>query len=700
MNGGQGTPHAEWREDASGGQSSRMGEKVGQNIVAPKIQVVRLRLHKIGRRPVLLISICTALFATSLIAIPNNSHAVNASCSNSSGDISIGTVSGDTVETFTVTSENTDATCSFIVPDNVYVLDYLIVGGGGGGSSGGGGGGGVATSWQTRWHDGTSAYSNSTPQSVTPGQVLSITVGHRGANGWGGSQRCAYDVYTGQKSFSYGICGPSSNPLFTFSNTHATNGGDSVLGSIYAKGGGAGGGGDGGAGYAGASGGSGGGAAFDITTQSSASSQSTVVGANSFGNSGGGNSGVGYYAGAGGGGAGKNVTIASDTINGGIGASSRQIPYAGGSYGNGTLSSGSTHGGGGNGGRGIQTDISGVWNEYGCGGGGGVNNNSGAPVPGGGGAGGCSTAGNGSSYATFINNRGSQFNGSSGSPHFGGGGGGTDPEDIAAGDGGSGVVIIRFSPVNVSCPYSADTQVSSTPIACPGNVTVTAGSGSVSLNLNSISYVTAGNSPTITLITTVTGLTASTSGTTFTVSAPLNSTLVGGTYPFTYTIGEGVNTSARSYILVTVNDPNQYSPITLPIDPRAISAAFPPIQIGNANPVLVCVTASADSYTNREVPTFVGNTSNITYSVITNGFTLAGTNANVQAQLQNILINKNSSDNFLLPGSSPRLITTNVSSTANGGNGSCTFGTQHTVKIVPYDLSMVITQKKIDLGHH
>jgi hypothetical protein len=152
--------------------------------------------------------------------------------------------------------------------------------------------------------------------------------------------------------------------------------------------------------------------------------------------------------------------------------------------------------------------------------------------------------------------------------------------------------------------------------------------------------------------------------------------------------------------LVTVNDPNQYSPITLPIDPRATSVVLPPIQLGNADPVLVCIIASDDSYVNREVPIFSGSTSNLTYSSITNGFTLAGTNANVRAQLGQIIINKNSNDNFLLPGTGERVIKTNVSSTANGGNGSCTFGTQHTTNIVPYDLSMTLTQKTTDLGHH
>jgi hypothetical protein len=377
----------------------------------------------------------------------------------------------------------------------------------------------------------------------------------------------------------------------------------------------------------------------------------------------------------------------------------------GGDRGSGTAYAGSNHGGGGKGGAGINSSITGTTVEYSCGGGGGINDNSGRNIttasdgslisqPG------CSNAGAGSTFGTFINNRTSTFNGTSGTNNTGGGGGGTDPEDITAGNGGSGIVVIRYTPVNVNCPYSATAQVT-TPIACPVSLTINADGSSTTRNVASggVSYSTSANSPTISLLTSVSGLTASSSGQNVTVSAPSGSSLVGGTYPISYQITEGSNVS-KSYLLITVNDPTQYSPITIPIDPRATSVPLPPVQLGAAAQVLLCIVAQADSYVNQEIPTFTGSTTGLTYATVTGGFTLTGSNAAVQAQMDNIVINKNPSDTALLPGASARTILTNVSNTTNGGNGSCTYGTQHRVDIVPYGLIRTIVQNKMDLGHH
>jgi hypothetical protein len=645
------------------------------------------------------------VFIGSAVLIPE-SHGVTpaGSCSSNGQDSTSQLGNGDIVEKFTLISESAgDATCSFSVPNNIFAVDYLVVAGGGGGASGGGGGGGVVTSWNTEWHDGTQANAQSSPLSVTPGNTISITVGARGTYGWGGSNRCAFDNRSGQYSTNYGGCSAGTpNPSFTWSYITPTNGHSSIFGSVTAVGGGAG----GGAGTAGNSGGSGGGASYDVATSAASSSQSSVVGANSFGNDGAGNTcptpplSCGYTAGAGGGGAGQSISVDSNS-NGGKGANSRIIIYDGGNYGNGSVThSSGTKGGGGNGGAGIKTDISGGYLEYGCGGGGGVNNNSGATIPGGGGAAGCSGGGAGSDFGTFVSNRGNHFTGGDGTPGTGGGGGGTDPEDIVAGNGGSGVVIIRYTPVNVNCPYSATAQVT-TPIACPVSLTINADGSSTTRNVASggVSYSTSANSPTISLLTSVSGLTASSSGQNVTLSAPSGSSLVGGTYPISYQITEGSNVS-KSYLLITVNDPTQYSPITIPIDPRATSVPLPPVQLGAAAQVLLCIVAQADSYANQEIPTFTGSTTGLTYATVTGGFTLTGSNAAVQAQMNNIVINKNPSDTALLPGASARTILTNVSNTTNGGNGSCTYGTQHRVDIVPYGLIRTIVQNTMDLGHH
>jgi len=185
------------------------------------------------------------------------------------------------------------------------------------------------------------------------------------------------------------------------STVYATSGGNSTFGSITATGGG----------YGGTKarspgdGGSGGGGGFDN------SGQRISFGVVGQGNSGGRSDRGSYGAGGGGGGAGA------------VGANAPQIHL------------------GGAGGIGVSTSITGTLTPLGGGGGGGVNNNDNASNLNGGGLGGSGGGGNGS---TLGYGTGAYFDGTAGAANTGGGGGGTDPESNLAGNGGSGIVIIRY----------------------------------------------------------------------------------------------------------------------------------------------------------------------------------------------------------------------------------------------------------------
>jgi hypothetical protein len=56
--------------------------------------------------------------------------------------------------------------------------------------------------------------------------------------------------------------------------------------------------------------------------------------------------------------------------------------------------------------------------------------------------------------------------------------------------------------------------------------------------------------------------------------------------------------------------------------------------------------------------------------------------------MSSIQINKNASDRFLLPSIHSRFIDVNVSNTAAGGNGSCSFGTSSVLEIYPLGMSL------------
>ncbi len=591
---------------------------------------------------------------------------------------SAGTVSTDNsaspiiVVTFTAPASG-DANCTWTVPENVYSVDYLVLAGGGGGASGGGGAGGVATSWTTRISGTTT--NRSTPLSVTPGDDIAVTVGAGGSGGAGGSDR-----YSG-----------------TWTTTHQTipsNGHDSIFGSITATGGGAGGhrrspftgviNGDG------QSGGSSGGASYDRNLSSvTSASTSTAVGARSYGNAGGASLAGSYSAGGGGGGAGANGGN-SRTLSAGCLAESCTSFY---------------HGGG-NGGAGIESDITGPWVTYACGGGGGVNSNAAKVITGGGGTAGCSSAGRGSAYAPLYTDYNTnalpnsvslaQWQaaiGTDGTDGFGGGGGGTDPEDIRGRAGGSGRVVLRYTIVDPSCPNSSNTT-RSTPLACPTEVTVQADGTSTDVTAltGPVSFSAAGATLSVVTLPTANPSSGNLSATVVNtsqlrISVPSGSSLIGGTYPVIYRITSSTGVTSESYVLVTVEDPNQVTPIRLLADPRVSTVRLPNFPLGDATNVLLCITEnSGDGHATAatvSVPSAVG----VTAESRTRGVSLRGTRVNVQAVIDDIDLVAPSGANLVPEPNSPRVFTVNVSNTSNGGNNSCSGGTRSTMTLDAVSIS-------------
>ena len=294
-------------------------------------------------------------------------------------------------------------TYTAVIPAGVTSVDYVVVGGGGGGASGGGGAGGLL---------------QGSNYSVTPNSSVSVIVGAGGAGGNGGA---------GQTGVPGG------------------NGGDSKFGTAIALGGGGGGSG----GKTTLNGGSGGGSSYDCTG-SGGSCGKAGSGAVGQGNNGGYSTYNSYGAGGGGGGAGGagyNTTRNYIGGNGGIGGTSTLINSIAAATNVGQLSSGNYYLAGGGGG-GINDNT----NQYV-----GLNassnliygGNSGAAAAGtvytnGGGQGGIGGGGRGSSFGRSGGTAGQYTNPTAGTANTGGGGGGTDPEDINAGAGGSGVVLLRW----------------------------------------------------------------------------------------------------------------------------------------------------------------------------------------------------------------------------------------------------------------
>jgi hypothetical protein len=574
--------------------------------------------------------------------------------------------------------ETGDGTCTFEVPSNVFAVDYLVIAGGGGGASGGGGGGGFVTSWRTRNEADESVDVRQAPLSVNSGDQISITIGQGGQGGAAGNYRGSETGYT----------------------TLPGNGGNSVFGSVTAVGGGAGGhnefyvstdeniSSDNLRNGTGQSGGSGGGAAFDQDNVAlvSSSSQSTVVGASTHGNSGGSSQGSGgYRAGAGGGGA------------GGIGGAIR-------SCNNGDLEE--SLGCGGHGADGLLSDISNFSNsflEYSCGGGGGVNSNFDWIIEGGGGDAGCDTAGKGSSYGNYLTNyevseESTAANATSGSASHGGGGGGTDPEDTRGGAGGSGVVILRYQVNDANCPNNASRSQSPLPLACQASVTVVAGGSSQTVNAatSPISYPNPNSTTTLALVTTVNGMNLEVVNNAVVVSVTSStSSLIGGTYPVTYSLTDLNSGYSENYILVTVSDPGQHTPVVIPVDPRVTSIDLPSIIVGNVQSVLMCVIPRNNSggYTNQLTVTLTNGATST--SLTGGGIRFTGTNEEITTNAAALRVTADTG--VIVAGPNDRILDVNVSNSATGGNGTCNGGTQSSITLRPLGLEQTVRKGNIQL---
>jgi hypothetical protein len=572
--------------------------------------------------------------------------------------------------------ETGDGTCTFEVPSNVFAIDYLVIAGGGGGASGGGGGGGFVTSWRTRNESDEFVDVRQAPLSVNSGDQISITIGQGGQGGAAGNGRGDSTGYT----------------------TLPGNGGNSSFGSVTAVGGGAGGHNES---YmnpevaednlrngTGQSGGSGGGAAFDQDNVAlvSSSSQSTVVGASTHGNSGGSSQGSGgYRAGAGGGGA------------GGIGGAIR-------SCNNGDLEE--SLGCGGHGADGLLSDISNFSNsflEYSCGGGGGVNSNFDWIIEGGGGDAGCDTAGKGSSYGNYLTNyevseESTAANATSGSTSHGGGGGGTDPEDTRGGAGGSGVVILRYQVNDANCPNNASRSQSPLPLACQASVTVVAGGSSQTVNAatSPISYPNPDSTTTFAFVTTVSGMNLSVVNNAAVISVNSEtSSLIGGTYPVTYSLTDLNGNYSENYILVTVSDPGQHTPVVVPVDPRVTSIDLPTIIVGNAQNVLLCVIPrnSAGGYSNQLSVMLMNDAPS--FQLAGGGIRITGTNSEVTTSAAALRVTADTG--VIVNGPNDRILDVNISNTSTGGNGNCNGGTQSTITLRPLGLEQTIRKGNIQL---
>lgn len=290
----------------------------------------------------------------------------------------------------------TIGTSSLIIKDagSNGLVRYLVVAGGGGGGmdmGGGGGGGGVLRG----------------TYKVSPGEIITCTVGAGGMGAPGGSQ--------------YRSDGTGPQPGAHQFTIPATSGGNSVFGPFTAIGGGFGGSSYRGytPGIAGGAGGSGGGASGYNDNAG------TFLGGAGTAGQGfrGGNSTAAYYSGGGGGAGGQGVDSTSQP----------------------------------NGGPGILDDILGS-NLYWAGGGGGAsyslaNGGNGGIGGGGGGAVGTTTGGAGynNGEGGLGGSSGSQTNtrgGNAGANTGGGGGGGSHYNATNnGGEGGSGIIIVRY-PIN------------------------------------------------------------------------------------------------------------------------------------------------------------------------------------------------------------------------------------------------------------
>jgi hypothetical protein len=173
------------------------------------------------------------------------------------------------------------------------------------------------------------------------------------------------------------------------------------------------------------------------------------------------------------------------------------------------------------------------------------------------------------------------------------------------------------------------------------------------------------------------------------VSVPSGSSLIGGTYPVNYRITASNGSTSESYLLVTVEDPNQITPIRLPIDPRATTLTLPNFPLGDSTNVLLCITEQVgDGYGNAATvssPTVAG----VTRETRTRGFSWRGARTAVQSVVNQIQLSGATSVAPLVPGTGSRIFSVNVSNTSNGGNNSCSGGTRSEMEIAPLELTFV-----------
>ena len=296
--------------------------------------------------------------------------------------------------TFTVNSVGTSA------PNNV--VDYLVVAGGGSGGKGSSAGGGGGGAGGLRVSPGTSTGCwTASPLGASPAAALPVAATGYPITVGGGGPGMPCNGNNGN---------PGSNSVFTGSSTITSAGGGGGAGHDQAS----------------ESGGSGGGGAPIDATPRPAGAGNTPPVNPSQGNPGGtgtGTAGTGYPSGGGGGAIASGQNGLSPNCNtGGAGGAGAQVNICGNNY----YWSG---GGGGN-----------AWTGYGGGAGG----------SGGGGGGGGKTAG-GTGSTTGINNGGNgeatpagpSMGGGAGGANTGGGGGGANSPGTS-GNGGSGIVIIRY----------------------------------------------------------------------------------------------------------------------------------------------------------------------------------------------------------------------------------------------------------------
>lgn len=336
----------------------------------------------------------------------------------------------NTAYTFTATATNANGTSlsssasNSVTPVAPFSVNYLVVAGGGGGwgssQSPGGSGGGAGGLRSTMNTTGGGGSLESTV-SLSNGVNYSVTVGAGGVGGFADN--------------NYG------------SHTVNTNGSNSIFSTITSTGGGKGGGFSGGSAN---TGGSGGGAAFSGGTGAAGTSNQGYAGGN--------NSGTDNQNGAGGGGAGAagGSPTAGDPGTSGSGGAGVAVSITGSSV---------TYAGGGAGGTGYNNNL----NAYGYRASGGA---------GGGGAGG------------YNNEDGGRIiNGVSGTANTGGGGGGAGakyfgrPAPYTGGNGGSGIVIVRYpSSRTLSVGAGLTTGVLNQTVGSDKYTTFTAGTGTISFS--------------------------------------------------------------------------------------------------------------------------------------------------------------------------------------------------------------------------